>query len=154
MTRRVFLSIMTAAGVSLLAAMLLILGMLQSAYTQRYRQQLRDEAAYAAAGLETGGTAFLAALPAGSGRITLIGADGTVLYDSTGTQDMENHSGRQEVQQALACPHGDLGGLVYPDPSHQGFRLGIGLSHLQKPKNPPQGQQLRLAASAETRSPS
>lgn len=59
-----------------------------------------------------------------------------------------------EVQQALAGPHGDLGGLVYPDPSHQGFRLGIGLSHLQKPKNPPQGQQLRLAASAETRSPS
>ena len=107
MTRRVFLSIMTAAGVSLLAAMLLILGMLQSAYTQRYRQQLRDEAAYAAAGLETGGTAFLAALPAGSGRITLIGADGTVLYDSTGTQDMENHSGRQEVQQALASGTGE-----------------------------------------------
>lgn len=44
-----------------------------------------------------------------------------------------------EVQQALACLHGDLGGLVYPDLGHQGLRLGIGLSYLQKAGNSPQG---------------
>ena len=56
-----------------------------------------------------------------------------------------------EVQQALACLHGDLGGLVYPDLGHKGFRLGIGFSHLQKPGNSP-GPILRLVVSIETRS--
>lgn len=44
-----------------------------------------------------------------------------------------------EMQQAIACLHGDLGGLVYPDLGHQGLRLGIGLSYLQKPGHSPQG---------------
>ena len=38
--------------------------------------------------------------------------------------------GAMAVQQALACLRSDLGGLVYPDLGHQGFRLGIGLGHL------------------------
>lgn len=107
MTRRIFLSIMTAAGVALLAALLLILGVIQSAFTQRYRQQFRDEAAYAAAGLETGGVEFLRSLSSASSRITLIDRDGTVLYDSAGTEHAENHSQRQEVQQALENGSGE-----------------------------------------------
>lgn len=45
-----------------------------------------------------------------------------------------------EVHQALPCLHGDLGGLVYPNLSHQGLRPGIGLRHLQKPGNVPQSK--------------
>ena len=51
----------------------------------------------------------------------------------------EHLQGAMEVQQAIACLHGDLRGLVYPDLGHQGLRLGIGLSHLQKPGHSPQG---------------
>lgn len=48
--------------------------------------------------------------------------------------------GAVEVQQALACRHGDFGELVNPDMGHQGLRFGIGLSYLQKPGNSPQGK--------------
>ena len=47
--------------------------------------------------------------------------------------------GAMEVQMAVACLHGDLGGLVYPDLSHQRLWLGIGFSYLQKPGHSPQG---------------
>lgn len=39
-------------------------------------------------------------------RITLIEADGTVLYDSYGTVELENHLSRPEVQEALASGSG------------------------------------------------
>ncbi|WP_369677899.1 hypothetical protein, partial [Ruminococcus sp. CAG:379] len=42
---------------------------------------------------------FLRSLSSASSRITLIDRDGTVLYDSAGTEHAENHSQRQEVQQ-------------------------------------------------------
>lgn len=52
----------------------------------------------------------------------------------------EHLQGAMEVQQAFACLHGHLGGLVYPNLSHQGLWLGIGLSHLQKPEKSPQSE--------------
>ena len=39
-------------------------------------------------------------------RLTLIEPDGTVLYDSSGADDLENHLNRPEVQQALTEGHG------------------------------------------------
>lgn len=42
-------------------------------------------------------------------RVTRIGADGTVLYDSGGDEKfLENHKGREEVKQALALGEGEI----------------------------------------------
>ena len=42
-------------------------------------------------------------------RVTRIGADGTVLYDSGGDERLlENHKGREEVKQALASGEGEI----------------------------------------------
>lgn len=40
-------------------------------------------------------------------RFTLIDADGTVLYDSVASQDIENHADRTEVQLALERGYGE-----------------------------------------------
>mgnify|MGYP002622890271 FL=1 len=39
-------------------------------------------------------------------RVTLIDVDGQVLYDSTGTANLENHFNREEVQEALSNGEG------------------------------------------------
>jgi two-component system phosphate regulon sensor histidine kinase PhoR len=51
-------------------------------------------------------------------RITLISPDGTVLYESATTQDMENHLSRPEIQQAIA----DGSGRSDRDSSTMGYR--------------------------------
>ncbi len=72
------------------------------------RESMRDEEAYVARGVEREGLAFLQDLPQGKTRITWIGADGAVLYDSvTPAEQMENHADREEVQAALATGAGE-----------------------------------------------
>lgn len=59
--------------------------------------------------MENGGTAYLERLPAERFRLTWIASDGRVLYDTqvTDVASMENHAGRQEVQEALENGSGE-----------------------------------------------
>ena len=68
-------------------------------YDLYMKQGVRDEVAYIRTGLEEDGEGFLTSKvgDATSSRITLLGKDGSVLFDSIeDPSEMENHSNRPE----------------------------------------------------------
>ncbi len=87
---------------TLAASMLLF----QRSYTEGVDRHLANLCRTLAAGYnarQAGDPAALAALADGAGvRCTLIGEDGTVLYDNESPDALPNHGDRPEVQQALA----------------------------------------------------
>ena len=109
MTRKIFRSILLVAGVVLAAGMVIMTGCLYSYFGGVQEQQLQDELSLAVSGVENGGTAYLERLPAERFRLTWIASDGRVLYDTqvTDVASMENHAGRQEVQEALENGSGE-----------------------------------------------
>ena len=107
MTEKIFRSIMAAAGAVLLACTVIIMGCLYNYFGGVQTQQLWQELSFAASGVEVSGVSYLEALPEGSGRLTWIAADGSVLYDAQADeQSMENHAQREEVQEALHSGEG------------------------------------------------
>ncbi len=72
-------------------------------------EEIRQEASYVCAAIEASGSGYfeeLAGLREGT-RVTWIGADGDVLYDSArGQETMENHAGRPEVRSAFRTGEG------------------------------------------------
>lgn len=109
MTRKIFRSILLVAGVVLAAGMVIMTGCLYSYFGGVQEQQLQDELSLAVSGVENGGTAYLERLPAERFRLTWIASDGRVLYDTqvVDVASMENHAGRQEVQEALKNGSGE-----------------------------------------------
>lgn len=109
MTRKIFRSILLVAGVVLAAGMVIMTGCLYSYFGGVQEQQLQDELSLAVSGVENGGTAYLERLPAERFRLTWIASDGRVLYDTqvVDVASMENHAGRQEVQEALKSGSGE-----------------------------------------------
>lgn len=107
MRRKIFRSVMTAAGAVLLASILIIMGCLYDYFGAVQQRQLKAELELAAAGVEASGAEYLNALDDSNNRLTWIAADGDVLYDAQADeQHMENHAQREEVRQALANGEG------------------------------------------------
>ncbi len=107
MTRRIFRAICLVALAVFLASVTLIMGILYNYFSQVQQNQLRIEAGLAARGVEENGAAYFDGLDTQSYRITWIGADGTVLFDSdSDASTMENHLEREEVKQAMASGYG------------------------------------------------
>ena len=107
MTKRIFRSICLVALVVFLSSVTLIMGILYDYFSQVQQDQLRIEAGLAARGVEKNGAAYFDGLNTQSYRITWIGADGTVLFDSdSDAGSMENHLEREEVKQAMASGFG------------------------------------------------
>lgn len=132
MTKKIFYSILLVAVSVLFASLILILGYLYDHYRVVQSNQLRDELRLASYGVESGGLAYLTRATAkrspvvddgqvreidylkeiaasnrfpvaGDYRLTWIGTDGTVLFDSrVPLEKLENHGNRAEVRQALA----------------------------------------------------
>lgn len=101
MTKRIFRSILIVSLASLLAALVLIIGVLHGYFQTRVEADLRNQATYIAKGVEMSGAAFFDGLTPPS-RVTWIAKDGTVLYDSwEDASKMENHDNREEVKQAM-----------------------------------------------------
>ncbi len=111
MQKRIFRNLFLIAFTSVLLGAALIVSALYGVFTRRLRQELKSEAGYVAAGLEQAGDRdafFTQAEKSDVTRITLIAADGTVLYDSAADETtMENHANRPEVLQALAAGEGE-----------------------------------------------
>lgn len=103
MTKRIFRSIFfTALGV-LLASAVLILGILYQYFSQELENEVHNQAVYLSAGVDALGVSYLEEIeePEDGTRITLIAADGTVLYDNEAdAASMENHAKREEVVEA------------------------------------------------------
>ena len=108
MTKRIFRSICTVALAVFLAALVLIMGVLYSYFSQVQHDQLKTETTLAAHAVTQGGMDYLENLGETKCRITWIAADGTVLFDSIGdSATMESHLEREEVRQALLYGYGE-----------------------------------------------
>ena len=108
MTRRIFSSAMLVAGAVLLAAAVIIIGVLYEYFGGVQTNELRDELGLAAVAVEADGTDYLEKLTAESCRLTWIAPDGTVIYDTRrDAESLENHAAREEVAEALATGYGD-----------------------------------------------
>ncbi len=108
MIRRIFRSILLVAAVTLLASLIVILGVMFDFATGLQEKQLKTELALAARAVEQNGADYLSGLAAGDDRLTLVSADGRVLADTSVAADsMENHADREEIRQALETGAGE-----------------------------------------------
>ncbi len=108
MTRKIFSSTMLVAGIVLLAAAVIIIGVLYEYFGGVQTNELRDELGLAAVAVEADGTDYLEKLTAESCRLTWIALDGTVIYDTRrDAESLENHASREEVAEALTTGYGD-----------------------------------------------
>ncbi len=102
MSNKIFKAIWIAAIAVFLASLVFIMGISYNYFSALQKTQLRNETELAAEGVALSGADYLEALEAQNYRITWIGADGEVLFDSSAdAETMENHLERKEVQQAL-----------------------------------------------------
>lgn len=107
MTKRIFRTIFIAAISVFLASVILFMGVLYDYFTGVQFRQLKVQNDLAAQGVVNSGIDYFNGLDVQNYRITWIGTDGSVLYDSASDVDeMENHFERTEVKEALAEGYG------------------------------------------------
>ena len=107
MTSKIFRSTVFVAVVVLLCSLGIVMGVLYNHFTGVQVEQLKDELSLAVTGTEQFGNAFLKNVEADRFRVTWIGADGTVLFDSRVDEStMENHADREEIREAFATGSG------------------------------------------------
>ena len=107
MTSKIFRSTVLVAVVVLLCSLGVVMGILYNHFTQVQVQQLKNELSLAVTGTEQYGNAFLENVEANKFRITLVAADGAVLFDTQADQTvMENHADREEIREAFETGRG------------------------------------------------
>lgn len=121
MSNKIFRSIITTAALVLLASFVIIIGVLYGYFTQVIEKQLREELDIAVAAVEEQGGDYIKRLGSssttvadgsirpdgGNIRLTLISAEGDVIYDTqSDSQTMENHLDRQEIRDAMNGGYG------------------------------------------------
>ncbi len=108
MTQKIFRSILIVAITVLLLSLLFIVGVLYDYFGSAQKSRLNAELNLAAGGVEAGGTDYLKSLDADGFRLTLVSADGEVVFDTeTNPETMENHSQREEIIEALETGFGE-----------------------------------------------
>lgn len=108
MTNKIFRSICLVALGVLIAAFLLIMGVLYDYFSDIRLQQLIDETLFAAQGLEKNGLDFFDEFHPRETRITVIEADGDVIYDShSDISKIGNHADREEFIEAKETGEGN-----------------------------------------------
>lgn len=108
MSARIFRNIVLTALISVLLTAGIIMISMYTVYEERISSDLKLEAGYIRHALELteNDTEYLKALGT-ENRITLIDAEGTVLFDNRASHaQMENHSGRPEIIAALEQGYG------------------------------------------------
>ena len=103
MTRKIFCSIVLVAASVLIVGMAILFGVLYSYFGTVEERELQDAVRLAATAVENDGESYLKVLSADTRyRLTLIDANGNVLYDTEVDADsMENHKNRAEIIGAL-----------------------------------------------------
>lgn len=111
MTQRIFRSIFLVALAVMFSVSALIMGMMYRYTSMETRKELSREAEYVALGIQNEGKAYFDDLDQVhliNSRITWIGADGAVLFDTVAREgEMENHADREEVQEAFRTGRGE-----------------------------------------------
>ena len=107
MTSKIFKSILSVALAVLTASLIIITGVLYQYFGTLQESQLKDELSLAAEATEQLGESYLNNLDSDRYRLTWVGSDGTVIFDShADATSMENHAGREEVKEALVSGTG------------------------------------------------
>lgn len=108
MTKRIFYNILIVAICVFLASVLLFMTVLYDYFSSVQQGQMRAQLDFASQGVLHEGIDYFDGLDEQKYRITWIGTDGSVLYDSASEVGMmENHFQREEVKKALAEGYGD-----------------------------------------------
>ena len=108
MTKKIFRSIFIVAMSVLLAAIVIIMGVMYDYFLSVERNQLRTELTLAAQAVESNGLEYLQQVSPNGCRLTWIDQDGAVLFDTQADAGaMENHAQREEVQQAFQTGEGE-----------------------------------------------
>ena len=108
MTKKIFLSIVTICGISVIAVMLLITALINGKTADSASEQARREAWLIASAVEKGGSDYLFDTDFDDDiRVTWIDSGGKVKFDSDKDADsLENHADREEISQALQTGEG------------------------------------------------
>lgn len=102
MNKKIFRSSMFTVFFVLIAAIILIFGILFRLFEKQMQTELANEAAFLAHAVENEGISFFKGFVSTNNRVTLVDKDGTVLYDSVAdTHGLDNHSEREEIKAAL-----------------------------------------------------
>lgn len=108
MTKRIFRSIVFVAASVLLASLVIILSCFYDYFGRLQKQEMKDELYLASAAVEQGDTEYLKDLSSEHFRLTLIAADGSVVYDTAAdSESLENHGDREEIKQAFEYGEGE-----------------------------------------------
>ena len=104
MTWKIFRSILSTSLLVLLAALVMITGILHGYFSGIQEDELRDELNLAAVAVETTGLDYLRLLDSDRYRLTWVDSDGNVLFDThsaTNADTMDNHADREEIMEAI-----------------------------------------------------
>ena len=107
MTSKILKSILSVAVAVLAASLVIIIGVLYPYFGNVQENQLKDELSLAASATEQLGEEYLEGLDSDRYRLTWVGPDGTVIFDShADAAVMENHADREEIKEALVSGAG------------------------------------------------
>lgn len=102
MTKRIFRAIMSVSLMVCLAGTATVFGVLYRYFDSQLSEEVKNEAEYLAAAVESYGLDILQDLPESAERVTLVASDGTVLFDNYfDAAAMGSHADREEIQGAL-----------------------------------------------------
>lgn len=106
MTKKIFTGVISVSLIIMLVCVGLVMGIMYDYMGQKLDDQLKAEAVLVEEGWKTGGQDYLDHLEQQrnmKSRVTVLSANGNVLYDSAAdSSKMENHMQREEVKKALA----------------------------------------------------
>lgn len=108
MTKKIFRSIFIVAMAVFISCLGIIMLVMYGYFSSVQQSKLADQTELAVHGVAMGGLDYLESVHPNDYRITWIDDDGTVLFDSQAdAAEMENHSSRQEVQEAMLTGVGE-----------------------------------------------
>ena len=108
MTKRIFRGSLLTSLVILAISFFVVLTGLYGYFSMLQEKQLRLELELAARGVEAAGAAYLKGLSSSDFRLTWVGEDGAVLWDTrTPAESLANHKDREEILQAMEQGHGN-----------------------------------------------
>lgn len=103
MNKKIFRSSFIITSVVLLVSLGMMLGVLFKYFEQQILKELRSEAIYIAFAVENEGISYIDYFNNSDKRITIVDTNGDVLADTlTEAENLNNHSDRKEIQEALA----------------------------------------------------
>ncbi len=107
MTKKIFRSIITVAMIVLLSSLSVAIAFVYEYFADSQAESLKKELTIVSEGVLEEGVAYFESFDSSVFRFTLVSSDGTVLYDSrANAAEMENHSSREEIKNALAYGKG------------------------------------------------